>query len=124
MVAGPALLPGADPRRDRRAELAVAVEILLDQRVLEPEQADLLVELASHPDRVLRRPAGQCDDVADHVDVLADRRPNRPGDGHVAGLVPPEGDVQVVPPATLHDGVALVAEPGELLPMRSRSPEW
>lgn len=46
MVAGPALLPGADPGRDRGAKLAIPVEILFDQRILEPEQADLFADVS------------------------------------------------------------------------------
>src|SRR5262249_52958866 len=106
--------PGADPRVDRGVKASVAVEILLDQRVLEPEQLHVVVDRPAHPDGVARIPTHEGGDVNDHVDVRPDGIPDRPGNRAVAPLVTAEGDREVVPPPALDVAVALGDEATEL----------
>ena len=84
------------------------------QRVLQPVQAAGVVEGAAHADGVGAVPARQGHHVDDHLDVRADGRTYLPSDGQVAPLVTPEGDGQVVPPATFHEAIALRHEAREL----------
>ena len=83
----PALLPGADAHVHRLVEAPVTLEVLLDQRVLQPVEPARVVQLARHPDRVAAVPAGEGDDIDDHLDVRADRVADRPRHGEVARLV-------------------------------------
>ena len=119
----PALLAGADARPDRRVQPPVSLDVLLGQRVLEPVQAHRVVDRAAHPDGMRGVPAGECDDVDDHLRVRADRLADRPRHGQVAGRVQAEGDGQVVSPAALDVSVALrPRSPRNSRPIRSRSP--
>ena len=112
----PALLPRADARVHGGVKAPVAVEVVLDQRVLEPEQAHVAVDRPAHADRVARVPAHERGDVDDHVDVRPDRVPDGARDGPVPPLVAAEGDGEIVAPAALHVAVALGHEPAELPP--------